>query len=371
MDRNNNGVVLLVDEDRFVLEAASMLLGIHGYRVIMCEEAEEAVAVLEKESLDVVLSDVCMLRARSSGLIGAARESASCPPVLVMSGHQSVDSALDELKKGAYDLIVKPYRPEHLLVKVERAIEYSKLRRVEKVYSKTLEDSVRRATDDIVQSKAEMREATLELVCRLAGAAEFRETGPFHHASRVGLYAGRVAGQMGLGAEFVEAITFAAPVHDIGMAGIPGDVLFKPGPLTVAEFEIVKTHTMAGHRLLDGSCNSKLRMAATVALTHHERWDGSGYPCGLKGSEVPLEGMITMICDRYDALRSRRPYRPPLGHNEAMEIITGGNGRSKPDHFNPLVLEAFKKVATELDGIFASSPDAPESCASPDLLRIG
>jgi len=363
MDRDNKGVVLLVDGDRFVLDAASMLLGIHGYRVIMCEEAGEADKVLGAGDVDVVLADMKMAGAGFPGLV------ASALPVLLMCGHEDVDAALDAVQKGAFDMVIKPYRPEYLLIKIERAIEHANLKRLEKLYQATLEDTVRRSAQDLARVSGEAKGESLEMIGRLAGAAEFRDSGPVRHASRVSLYAGMIAEQMGLPAGFVGSITFAAAMHDIGMAGVDNAVLFKAAPLTASEFEAVKTHTMTGHRLLDGSSGRDMKMAATVALTHHERWDGSGYPYGLKGSEIPLEGMITRICDQYDALRSPRPHRGAFSHSESVRIITAGNAMSSPAHHHPLVMEAFRKLAPGLDEVFAANQDSAGGSLSPRLAR--
>ena len=357
---NNKGVVLLVDDDRFVLDATSMLLGLHGYRVLSCEDSGEAAGVLRTEGVDIVLTDIKMPRISGMELLETVHAIAPRIPVLLMSGNASRDTAIEAIKKGAFDMIIKPYRPEYLLLKIEKAIEHGRLQKMKKMYQETLKETVGRVTDGLVSANRETKGASLEMIGRLAGAAEFRDTDTGRHISRIGLYAGRVARVMGMGSGFAEDITFAAPMHDIGKLGIADHILLKAGPLSGAEFETIKTHTMIGHKLLDGSSQKSIRMAATIALTHHERWDGSGYPYGLKEGEIPIEGMITRICDQYDALRSSRPYKEPLGHDESVRIITDGNGRSSPAHFHPLVMDAFKKLAPDLDAIFTANQDSAE-----------
>ncbi len=157
--------------------------------------------------------------------------------------------------------------------------------------------------------------------------------------------------------EFVEEVTFASPLHDIGKIGIPDSILLKNGELTPKEFEIMKTHTTIGEAILSGSSIPSIKMAAAIALNHHERWDGTGYPRGLKGEDIPLEGRIVMMCDQYDELRSKRPYKVPRTHEEAFKTITEGDGRTLPRHFDPLILEAFVKVTANFDRIFALNQD--------------
>lgn len=347
------GTILVVDDDPFVLEYVTALLSEYNYTVLPFGNAREAIKHLQQNgSADVVLTDIKMPVMTGIELLEHIHAMNPELPVLLMTAYAEIDTAISAIKQGVFDFIIKPYRSEQLIHSIEKAVRYSNLIQQEKEHKKILEQTVQERTKALSDALSKVKNMSRELIHRLTVVAEYRDTDTGVHNSRLGLFAKTIAEVMNLSADFIEALTFASPLHDIGKVGISDSILLKPGPLTEEEFGIMKTHSQIGSNVLSGSTYPYIRIAASIALNHHERWDGTGYPRRLKGEEIPMEGRIVMICDQYDALRSNRPYKKPVTHDQTVDIIIRGDGRTMPYHFDPAVLVAFKKCSSVFDEVF-------------------
>ena len=273
---------------------------------------------------------------------------------VVISGSTAFADAKAAISRGAVDYINKPVDIDQLL---------STTRKILASQDAILEQRAR--TQAIAQGfSTQLKEleervdiAYRDALSLVTGAAEHKDPETGEHLQRLSLYAERLCEEMGLSSDETLLIKLAAPLHDVGKVGIPDAIMRKEGPLDANEWEVMKTHTTIGGEILSGSTHPVVAKAAEVAIGHHEKWDGSGYPDGKQRKDVPLSARIIAIADVYDALRSKRPYKEAWSHEKAVSIIVEGDGRTMPEHFDPDVLAAFKRCATDLGSLFESNPD--------------
>jgi putative two-component system response regulator len=262
-----------------------------------------------------------------------------------MTGSTDRDLRIKGLSAGANDFLTKPIDRPELIARIRNLL---RIKEFEDFLSNHNEILKREVEDKIKQ----IREGYIDTIIRLTTVAEYKDEETAAHIRRVGRYCQQMAKHLGWSEEDQETILYASPMHDIGKVGIPLEILLKSSKLTPQEFALVKTHTLIGADILHDSKSNYLQMAETIALTHHERWDGTGYPRGLREEEIPMAGRIMNIVDQYDALRGRRPYKPSLNHEVAVKIIVEGDGRTSPGHFDPNLRRVFLELVPVFKDIF-------------------
>ena len=338
--------ILVVDDEERNLRLMEALLTPLGHEVILALNGEEALEKVREIPPDLILLDVMMPKMDGFELSRRLKgdEETSIIPIVMVTALEEVEDRIEALEAGADDFLSKPVDKTELKARVQSLLKVKAYNDHIRNYQKELEAEVAKRTNQLRQAYKKIRASSLETIYRLSKAAEYKEKYTGSHILRMSHYSAAVARKMGLKEVNVEAILYASPMHDVGKIGTPDRILLKPGKLNKDEWKIMKQHTINGGQILAGSDAGFIKLADVIALTHHEKWDGSGYPKGLKGLKIPLVGRIVAIADVFDALTSERPYKEPFSLEKSYSIIKERRG----NHFDPDVVDAFFVIEDEI-----------------------
>jgi cyclic di-GMP phosphodiesterase len=325
--------VLVVDDEETVRHLLSLVVTRAGGRPVAAETAQRARDLLEEGRYDVAVLDKNLPDGSGLKLLADIRAQHPDTEVLIVTGYANTESAIEALRLGAFDYIVKPFDVAGVTHRVKLALERQRMQR--ELAATTAE--LRRANVSLAESREEVKRAYLETVLRLSHAAKLKDAVAEQHVARVSRYAGILARAVNATDQWVEDMVYAAPLHDIGMISISDDILSRPGPLTASERKTINGHVAVGAQILAGATADVLVLAREIVLTHHERWDGGGYPSGLAGPDIPLSGRIVAVADVWDAVSTDRCYRKALPDELAIAEISSGSGKA----FDPTLVEAF------------------------------
>ena len=346
-DVTRDSSIMIIDDEQLNIDVAQTYLEDAGYqRVSGTTDSKQAIDAIREHMPDVVLLDIMMPEVSGLDILAAmaADHTLRYVPVIVLTASTDSTTRLESLRLGTSDFLAKPVDPCELLLRLRNVLAAKSHRDHLARYSADLAQQV----DTRTQQLATSRERIIQCLAR---AAEFRDDATGQHVIRVGRYAGILARELGVPEAHALTIEQAAQLHDVGKIGIPDAILSKPAKLTAEEYEFIKRHCEFGLRILQPMLDTEsqpdgrlvdsgftiLETAAVIAGTHHEKWDGSGYPTGLAGDAIPLEGRITAVADVYDAISSARPYKDPFPDDKCLNIIVEGRGK----HFDPAIVDAF------------------------------
>jgi putative two-component system response regulator len=365
---------MVVDDEATNVKIVRRLLELAGYsRFVTTTESSGALTLLRDERPDIVLLDLMMPQVSGLDILAEVRfdEELSFIPIVILTAVTDRETKLRALELGATDFLGKPLDPSELVARVRNVLAVKAYQDRLQNYSKDLEAAVRQRTAELEASRQDVTHC-------LARAAEYRDDDTGYHIIRVGKYARLIGEAMGIVGDQADILEQAAQLHDVGKIGIPDAVLLKPGKLTNEEFDVMRTHcgfgqhilnpvttdeeqiirrhTEVGAKILEVGTSPVLAMAEKIALTHHEWWDGNGYPGKLAGEQIPLEGRITAVADVFDALSSKRCYKGAFPLGRCFEIIESERGT----HFDPAVVDAFLSRRDAVEETFRQYVDVQE-----------
>jgi putative two-component system response regulator len=342
-----NSRVLIVDDTKINVDILVAALS-HEYKLSVATNGEAALAQVDENRPDLILLDIMMPMMDGYEVCSKLKSDpeTSSIPVIFITAADGLTNITKGFKLGAVDYITKPFRIAELQARVRThlSLRHAML---------ALADQNRILDVRVKERTKELKETQLEIIYRLSRAAEYRDNDTGMHIKRLSHLCRILATACDCDEETCDLIFHASPMHDVGKIGIPDAILLKPGPLDAAEWKIMQTHTTVGAEILSGHDSLLIKIGGVIALTHHEKWDGSGYPQGLSGYAIPLVGRITAICDVFDALTSKRPYKEAWPLDEALNLIRSGNGSA----FDPRIVECFFKCLPDLKNIVEEMRD--------------
>ena len=331
--------ILIVDDQPANVTLIEKMLDIDGYiNVISTTDPTQVEGIYLEQNSDLILLDLNMPEMDGYQVLNKVREvDPDYPPIIVLTAQSDRESRIKALDLGARDFLAKPFDRIELMTRIRNMLEVRIMTTAMKNQNKILDGMVKERTK-------ELNDTRLEVIHRLGRAAEYRDDMTGFHIIRMSRYSQLLGLAVGMDETEAETLLNASPMHDIGKIGIPDYVLLKPGKLDPDEWKIMKTHVDIGVEILAGSDSVLMNMAAEVAQNHHEKWDGSGYPCGLVGEEIPITGRVVAVADVFDALTTERPYKKAWPIEEAVEFLREQKGK----HFEPKLVELFIEILPDI-----------------------
>ena len=332
--------ILIIDDESMNLAVLEELLETNGYINATCEiDPIRAIERYKQDSFDLVLLDLNMPGKTGFEVMKefASHDLSLPPPVLVLTALVDKSTKIHALTDGASDFLSKPFDHEEVMCRVDNLIKLHFAQKELAVHNEVLEQKVELRTKELNESK-------LDAIYRLGLVADYRDTETSEHTKRVGRVSQILGLALGLDKGYCETLLYAAPMHDIGKVGIPDDILLKPGKLDDVEWEVIKQHAEIGAKILENSPSDIIILAQEIALTHHERWDGNGYPSGMKAKDIPISGRIVMIADVFDALNSERPYKKAWPMDKIIEYMK----EQSRIMFDPDIIDVFLDNINEI-----------------------
>ncbi len=338
--------VLLCDDELMNRKVASKILLKEGFEVVEAVNGQEAIQRLKESKIDLILLDLMMpvMDGYEATKIIKADLNFSAIPLIIISALSEKKAIMKGLELGADEYLTKPYDIVEFTLRVKNAIKIGIYQNMQKEHKKLLEFEVNEKTKELQKALEEVQKSEKDIVSILGKTAEFRDNETSAHTLRVGEMAALLAEKLLWSPKDVELMKLAAPMHDLGKVGIEDAILLKPGKLLEEEFIKMQEHTTIGRAILSQKETPLLKLAAEIAHTHHEKYNGQGYPLGLKEKQIPQSGSIVAVVDVFDALLSKRPYKEPFTLEKTLAIIKEGSG----EHFDPKVVSCFLDSLEEM-----------------------